>query len=83
MSSWVRNSEREPVELKGVIILPWGRPIRVTVLDISPGSCRVACGETLPTETTVRLEIGAAVADAEILWSAEGEAGLRLFKGSA
>lgn len=45
---WIGRRERDPVRLVGSVVLRTGRSIRVTVVDMSPGGCRVECEETLP-----------------------------------
>lgn len=78
MPGWVGRREREPVALAGSVVLRTGRSIPVTVVDMSPLGCRVECEETLPIAVTVRLELGAVVANAQVRWAIEGSAGLKL-----
>lgn len=78
MPGWVGRRERETVALAGSVVLRTGRSIPVTVVDMSPLGCRVECEETLPIAVTVRLELGAVVANAQVRWAIEGSAGLKL-----
>lgn len=75
---WICRREREPVSIPGSVVLKTGRSIPVTVVDMTPDGCRVECEETLPIAATVRLELGAAIANAQVRWALAGAAGLQL-----
>lgn len=78
ISGWVDRRDREPVMLAGFVVLSSGRSIPVTVVDMSSDGCRVACEEILPIAATVRLELGGAMASANVRWALQGAAGLQI-----
>jgi hypothetical protein len=78
MRGWIDRDDREPVMLSGKVVLRSGRSVAVRVLNISRGGRRIQCEENLPIATTVRFEVGDAIANANVRWSIAGEAGLQL-----
>lgn len=78
LPGWTARHDREPVSMSATVVLRDGRSIPVTVVDMSPGGCRVECEETLPIAVTVRLEVGQGIANAQVRWALGGAAGLRL-----
>jgi hypothetical protein len=77
MPGWIGRREREPVRLHGAVTLRTGRSIAVTLVDTTQEGCRVECEEPLPIGVTVRLDLGDAIADAQIRWAVGGAAGLQ------
>ena len=69
---------RDPVRLTGSITLPDGRPIPVTVVDVSASGWCVECEELLPIAETVRLELAGGVIDVQVRWALPGMAGLKV-----
>jgi len=80
MPGWIDRDEREPVRFDGCVVLPSGRSVAVTVVDLSLEGCRVECEEILPIAATVTLELAGALASARVRWALPGEAGLELRK---
>ena len=78
LPGWVSRRDREPVAIAGSVVLPGGRSIAVTVLDLSPEGCKVACEERLPIAASVVLELGGTTTRARVRWALAGEAGLQL-----
>ena len=78
MPGWIGRRDRDPVAITGAIVLPDGRSIPVTVLDLSPEGCRVQCEETLPIAASVIIELGGTSTSAHVRWALGGEAGLQL-----
>ena len=78
MPGWIARRDREPVTIPGCLVLPDGRSIPVTVLDITPDGCRVRCEETLPIAASVTVEFGGSTTNANVRWALAGEAGLQL-----
>lgn len=64
--------------LDASVVLPCGRSVPATILDISPAGCRIECSETLPIAATVSLDFGGLMAAALVRWAHPGEAGLEL-----
>jgi hypothetical protein len=77
---WIARREREPVTIAGAVVLPGGRSVPVTVLDLSPEGCRVQCEETLPIAANVIVELGGTTTGAHVRWALGREAGLQLFE---
>ena len=78
MPGWIARRDRDPVTIAGSVVLPSGRPVPVTVLDLSPEGCRVQCEETLPIAARVVVELGGTSTSARVRWALGGEAGLQL-----
>jgi hypothetical protein len=78
MPGWIGRRDRDPVAIAGAVVLPDGRSVPVTVLDLSPEGCRVQCEETLPIAANVIIELGGTSTSAHVRWALGGEAGLQL-----
>jgi len=74
----ISRQDREPVNLRGRLVLAGGRSVGVEVLDMSPEGCRVTCEEVLPIGVSASLYLGDGVATAQVRWAVGRAAGLRL-----
>ena len=75
---WIARRDREAVAIAGAVLLPDGRSLPVTVLNLSPEGCRVRCDETLPIAAKVIVELGGTTTNAHVRWALGREAGLQL-----
>ena len=75
---WIDRDDREPASFPGVVVLSDGRRFPVTIINVSSCGCQVDCAETLPIGAVVHLDVGNDHLPADVRWSIDGKAGLRL-----
>ena len=78
METWIERGERETPCFPSILSLSDGRRFAVTITNVSERGCPVACGQTLPIGASVHLKIGSKQIAADVRWSIDGKAGLRL-----
>ena len=81
VANWIDRAAREPSCFPSILLLSDGRRFPVTITNVSQCGCQVACSETLPIGAKVNLQIGNKVISADVRWSIDGKAGLRLAEG--
>jgi hypothetical protein len=75
---WIERVARQVACFPSILVLPDGSRFPVTITNVSEGGCQIACDETLPIGASVALKIAGKQIDAEVRWSIDGKAGLRL-----
>jgi len=75
---WIDRAEREPSCFPSILVLSDGRRFPITITNVSECGCQVSCAETLPIGAMVDLKIGEKLIPADVRWSIDGKAGLRL-----
>jgi hypothetical protein len=78
MANWIERADREPACFPSILTLSDDRRFPVMITNVSERGCQVSCGETLPIGASVNLKIGNKIIAADVRWSIDGKAGLRL-----
>ena len=80
MPGWFSRVDRTDVLIQATLRIA-GRELRVTIIDMSEGGCKVCCPDILPIGEVVDLAIPAFQPNAAtVRWSLPGSAGLRFIE---